>query len=63
MGCKVQFRWQGNLERYLYRSDITYINLLALIEEEGYGMNDSMYYVKEKERGVAGSLGWNYWME
>jgi hypothetical protein len=51
MGCKVQFRWQGNLERYLYRSDITYINLLALIEEEGYEMNDCMYYVKEKGRG------------
>ncbi|KAM0911534.1 hypothetical protein ACQ4PT_013443 [Festuca glaucescens] len=45
---------QDNLERSLCRSDITYMNLLALIEGEGYGINDCMYFVKEKDRGIAG---------
>ncbi|KAM0850719.1 hypothetical protein ACQ4PT_052904 [Festuca glaucescens] len=45
---------QDNLERCLGRSDITYLNLLAIIELEGYGINDCMYFVKEKDIGVAG---------
>ncbi|KAM0840574.1 hypothetical protein ACQ4PT_059567 [Festuca glaucescens] len=43
---------QDNLERSLCQSDIAYLNLLALIEGEGYRMNDCMYYVKEKDRGI-----------
>ncbi|KAM0927359.1 hypothetical protein ACQ4PT_002830 [Festuca glaucescens] len=45
---------QDNLGRCLGRSDITYLNLLAIIELEGYGINDCMYFVKEKDIGVAG---------
>ncbi|KAM0913212.1 hypothetical protein ACQ4PT_012281 [Festuca glaucescens] len=45
---------QDNLEHSLCKSDITYLNLLALIEGEGYGMDDNMYFVKEKNRGIAG---------
>ena len=43
-----------NLERTVGRSDITYMNLLAMIETRGYGINDKMYYVKEEGRGVDG---------
>ncbi|KAM0884032.1 hypothetical protein ACQ4PT_031266 [Festuca glaucescens] len=52
----VRFNLDGhdNLERCLGRSDITYLNLLAIIELEGYGINDCMYFVKEKDIGVAG---------
>jgi hypothetical protein len=60
----VRFNLDGhaNLKRCLCRSDITYLNLLALIEGEGYGINDCMYFVKEKDRGIAG-MEWKYWME
>jgi hypothetical protein len=51
---RLHFSGNDNLERKLGSSDITYLNLLALIETEGYGMNDKMYYVKNKGRGVAG---------
>lgn len=37
-------------------SDITYYNLIALIETEGYGVADYMYYVKDEGLSVA-SLG------
>ncbi|CAM0870512.1 unnamed protein product [Alopecurus aequalis] len=43
-----------NLERTMCYSDITYLNLLALIETEGYGINDKMYYVREPDIGVDG---------
>ena len=43
-----------NLERTLCKSDITLLNLLALIEGHGYGIRDSMFYVKEKGRGPEG---------
>uniref|UniRef100_A0ACD5TZS8 Uncharacterized protein n=1 Tax=Avena sativa TaxID=4498 RepID=A0ACD5TZS8_AVESA len=33
---------------------MTYMNLLALIETEGYGRDDSMYFVREKGIGTAG---------
>ena len=29
-----------------------YLSMLAVIETQGYGMNDKMYYVKEKGRGL-----------
>ena len=52
----VRFSFDGlnNVERTIGRSDITFMNLLAVIEIEGYGINDCMYYVKEKVRGIAG---------
>jgi hypothetical protein len=48
------FPGQDNLERKLSRCDITVLNLLSLIECYGYGIRDSMFYVKEKGRGVDG---------
>ena len=35
-------------------SDIIVLNLLALIECYGYGIRDSMYYVREKGKGKDG---------
>jgi hypothetical protein len=35
-------------------SDIRYLKLLSVIEKEGYGMCDSMYYVKEEGVGLNG---------
>jgi hypothetical protein len=35
-----------NYERTLGESDKTFRNLLAIIEEQGYGISDSMYYTK-----------------
>ncbi|CAM0951235.1 unnamed protein product [Alopecurus aequalis] len=53
---EVRFHFPGldNLERTLSRSDITVLNLLALIEGHGYGIRDGMYYVKEKGCGYKG---------
>lgn len=52
----VRFHLDGkdNLERQLGRSDITYMNLLAMLEIEGYGRGDSMYYVREEGAVIAG---------
>ncbi|KAM0922268.1 hypothetical protein ACQ4PT_006224 [Festuca glaucescens] len=51
----VRFHLDGkdNLERQVGRSDITYMNLLAMLEIEGYGRGDSMYYVREEGAGIA----------
>jgi hypothetical protein len=46
------FSGEDNLKRTLRRSDITMLNLLALVEQCGYGIRDFMYYVKEKEKGI-----------
>jgi hypothetical protein len=43
-----------NLERTLARDDITYMNILALIETQGYSMRDSIYCVKEDGKGLEG---------
>ncbi|KAM0871121.1 hypothetical protein ACQ4PT_039587 [Festuca glaucescens] len=50
----IRFHFDGidNLERTVGRSDITFMNLLSLIESVGYGIRDKMYYVKEEGRGV-----------
>ncbi|KAM0924436.1 hypothetical protein ACQ4PT_004857 [Festuca glaucescens] len=52
----VRFHLDGkdNLERQLGRSDITYMKFLAMLEIEGYGRGDSMYYVREEGAGIAG---------
>lgn len=53
---EVRFNFPGldNLERSLSQSDITVLNLLALIEGHGYGIKDNMYYVKEIGQGQEG---------
>ena len=53
---EVRFNFLGedNLERTIGQSDITVLNLLAMIEGHGYGIRDGMYYVKEKGKGVEG---------
>jgi hypothetical protein len=53
---EVRFHLDGkdNLERKLGRSDITLLNLMALVETEGYGWGDSLYYVKEEGTCIAG---------
>jgi hypothetical protein len=53
---EIRFNFPGedNLERTLSRSDITVLNLYALVEEHGFSIRDGMYYVKEKGKGLAG---------
>ncbi|KAM0866725.1 hypothetical protein ACQ4PT_042449 [Festuca glaucescens] len=51
---RFHFPGQDNLERTLGRSDITVLNLLALVEGHGYGIRDMMYYVREKGKGKKG---------
>ena len=53
---EIRFNFVGedNLERTLCRTDITILNLVALIETQGYGIMDKMYYVKEKGSGMNG---------
>uniref|UniRef100_A0ACD5X716 Uncharacterized protein n=1 Tax=Avena sativa TaxID=4498 RepID=A0ACD5X716_AVESA len=53
---EVRFSLDGidNLERKISESDMTYMNLLALIETEGYGRDSSMYFVRERGIGTAG---------
>ena len=36
------------------RSEIRYLNLLSIMEAEGYGICDTMYYVKDEGEGLAG---------
>lgn len=43
---RIHFDPQDNLERKLCNSDVTFLNLVVLIETQGYTMSDSMYYIK-----------------
>jgi hypothetical protein len=45
----VRFHLDGNdkLERSIGRADITFFNLLAMIEQEVFGWGDGMYYIRE----------------
>ena len=54
----IRFNFPGvdNLERTLFKSDITVKNLMALIEGRGYVYNDRMYYVKKKGKGFDGKV-------
>ena len=55
MGNKVPFSRKDNLERTISLSEITYINMLALLETvEGYTEADYMFYMKEEGKGAAG---------
>ncbi|KAM0912473.1 hypothetical protein ACQ4PT_012773 [Festuca glaucescens] len=53
---EIRFHFSGedNLERTISRSDITVLNLLALVEQRGYGIRGYMYYVKERGKGKKG---------
>ncbi|XBH97531.1 hypothetical protein VPH35_127187 [Triticum aestivum] len=51
---RMHFHERDNLERSLCISDITYHNLVALIETEGYGVSDYIYFVKEPGVGIEG---------
>ncbi|KAK1650008.1 hypothetical protein QYE76_067813 [Lolium multiflorum] len=53
---EIRFHFSGedNLERTISSSDITVLNLLALVEQRGYGIRDYMYYVKERGKGKEG---------
>ena len=44
------------MERRFSVSDITFLNLIALTETEGYGSDDYMYWVKEQGIGQEGLL-------
>jgi hypothetical protein len=49
-----QFDGAKFIQKTLHRSDIRFLNLLSIIEEEGYGMCDSLYYVKNEGVGLSG---------
>ena len=44
----IQFDGMKFVQHTLRRSDIRYLNLLSLMEKEGYGMSNNMYYVKSQ---------------
>lgn len=45
---RIHFDGLDNLERKLGRDDITYLNLVGLIETQGYSIRDSIYCRKSK---------------
>ena len=51
---RFHFLDRDNLERTICLSDITFWNLIALIEVEGYSSRDFMYYVRDPGAGVSG---------
>jgi hypothetical protein len=51
---RFNFIGEDNLERALGCSDISVLNMFALIEENGYGIRDAIYYVKEKGKVMTG---------
>ncbi|CAM0944733.1 unnamed protein product [Alopecurus aequalis] len=48
------FPGQDNVEMFLCSSDITVKNLMAMVEEHGYGYCNTIYYVREKGKGFEG---------
>ncbi|KAE8770680.1 Ankyrin-3 [Hordeum vulgare] len=51
---RMHFHDRDNLERTMMLSDITFYNLVAMIETEGYGLRDYMYYVKDTDLDAEG---------
>jgi hypothetical protein len=45
---------KDNLERRIGSLDITFINMLAMVDEESFGWGDNMYYVRKQWAGNAG---------
>ena len=50
----IQFDGAKFVKKSKYRCDIRYLNLLSLIEKEGDGLCDSLYYVKYEGMGCIG---------
>ncbi|CAM0953197.1 unnamed protein product [Alopecurus aequalis] len=48
------FPGKDNVERFLCRTDITVKNLMFMIEEHGFGYENTLYYVRERGAGFAG---------
>ena len=42
------------MQKRMSRSEIRYLNLLSIMESEGYGINDSIYFVKHEGEGLNG---------
>jgi hypothetical protein len=49
-----QFDGAKFVHKRIHRSEIRYLKLLSVLEEEGYGMCDSLYYVKNEGEGLNG---------
>jgi hypothetical protein len=52
---RIHFDGMDNLVRCISRDDITYMNLVEMIETRGYGMGDSMYCRKNGEMQLVDS--------
>ena len=50
----IQFDGAKFVSTTMRRSDIRFLNLLGLMEKEGYGLCDSIYYVKNEGEGLNG---------
>ena len=50
------FQFDGTkfIQKKMCRSEIRYLNLLSIMEAEGYGFSDSMYFVKHEGEGLDG---------
>ena len=50
------FQFDGTkfIQKKMCRSEIRYLNLLSIMEAEGYGFSDSMYFVKHEGEGLNG---------
>ena len=52
---RIHFDAQENLERKLCSSDVTFLNIYALMETQGYSLSDSLYYMENpgiEEQGL-----------
>ena len=50
----LQFDGAKFVHKQMCRSDVRYLNLLSIIEAEGYGLSDSLYFVKHEGEGLNG---------
>ena len=50
----IQFDGAKFVQKRVCRSQIRYLHLLSIMESEGYGMNDSLYFVKHEGEGLNG---------
>jgi hypothetical protein len=49
-----QFDGARFVHKRIHRLDIRYLKLLSVMEEEGYGICDSLYYVTNEGEGLNG---------
>ena len=50
----IQFDGTTFVSKSMRRADIRWLSLLGLMEKEGYGLCDTMYYVKDEGEGLRG---------